>query len=68
MARALPWRDARELTDADIRLERFAIPRFYDPTGGRIRIDGTDIRDYTLQGIRRQIGFVLQAEAVCPAV
>jgi len=36
------------------------IPRFYDPTAGRILIDGTDIRDYTLQGIRRQIGFVLQ--------
>jgi ABC-type multidrug transport system fused ATPase/permease subunit len=36
------------------------IPRFYDPVGGRILIDGTDIKDYTLQGIRRQIGFVLQ--------
>jgi ABC-type multidrug transport system fused ATPase/permease subunit len=36
------------------------IPRFYDPTAGRILIDGIDIRDYTLQGIRRQIGFVLQ--------
>ena len=36
------------------------IPRFYDPTAGRILIDGIDIRDYTVQGIRRQIGFVLQ--------
>jgi subfamily B ATP-binding cassette protein MsbA len=36
------------------------IPRFYDPTNGRILIDGTDIREYTLRGIRRQIGFVLQ--------
>jgi len=36
------------------------IPRFYDPTAGRILIDGTDIRDYKLQGIRRQIAFVLQ--------
>ena len=36
------------------------IPRFYDPTAGRILIDGSDIREYTLQGIRRQIGFVLQ--------
>ena len=36
------------------------IPRFYDSTAGRILIDGTDIREYTLQGIRRQIGFVLQ--------
>jgi ABC-type multidrug transport system fused ATPase/permease subunit len=36
------------------------IPRFYDPTAGRILIDGTDIREYTLRGIRRQIAFVLQ--------
>jgi len=36
------------------------IPRFYDPTGGRILIDGTDICDYTLEGLRKQIGFVLQ--------
>jgi ABC-type multidrug transport system fused ATPase/permease subunit len=36
------------------------IPRFYDPTAGRILVDGSDIRDYTLQGLRRQIGFVLQ--------
>jgi ABC-type multidrug transport system fused ATPase/permease subunit len=36
------------------------IPRFYDPTAGRILIDGSDSREYTLQGIRRQIGFVLQ--------
>ena len=36
------------------------IPRFYDPTAGRILVDGSDIRDYTLEGLRRQIGFVLQ--------
>ncbi len=36
------------------------IPRFYDPTAGRILIDGCDSRDYRLQGMRRQIGFVLQ--------
>ena len=36
------------------------IPRFYDPTAGRILVDETDIREYTLQGIRRQIAFVLQ--------
>jgi ABC-type multidrug transport system fused ATPase/permease subunit len=36
------------------------IPRFYDPTAGRILIDGTDTREYTLRGIRRQIGFVQQ--------
>jgi ABC-type multidrug transport system fused ATPase/permease subunit len=36
------------------------IPRFYDPSAGRILIDGIDVRDYTVAGIRRQIGFVLQ--------
>ena len=36
------------------------IPRFYDPTAGRILIDGVDVRELTLPGIRRQIGFVLQ--------
>src|ERR1700676_5033642 len=36
------------------------IPRFYDPTAGRILVDGSDIRDYTLQGLRSQIAFVLQ--------
>jgi ABC-type multidrug transport system fused ATPase/permease subunit len=36
------------------------IPRFYDPTAGTIRIDGVDIRDYKVQGLRNQIGYVLQ--------
>ncbi|OAI41389.1 ABC transporter [Verrucomicrobia bacterium SCGC AG-212-E04] len=36
------------------------IPRFYDPTGGRVLLDGVDLRDYTLKGLRAQIGFVLQ--------
>jgi ABC-type multidrug transport system fused ATPase/permease subunit len=36
------------------------IPRFYDPTAGAIQIDGVDIRDYTLQGLRKHIGYVLQ--------
>ena len=36
------------------------IPRFYDPTQGRILIDGHDIRDFTLQSLRSQIGIVLQ--------
>ena len=36
------------------------ILRFYDPTAGRILIDGVDVREFTLRGIRRQIGFVLQ--------
>ena len=36
------------------------IPRFYDPTAGRITIDGYDLRDVTLDSLRRQIGVVLQ--------
>jgi ABC-type multidrug transport system fused ATPase/permease subunit len=36
------------------------IPRFYDPTAGSVLIDGKDIRSFTLAGLRRQIGFVLQ--------
>ena len=36
------------------------IPRFRDHDAGTIRIDGGDICDYKLNGLRRQIGFVLQ--------
>src|SRR5258708_2387953 len=36
------------------------IPRFYDPTSGAVLIDGVDVRDYKLQGLRNQIAFVLQ--------
>lgn len=36
------------------------IPRFYDPTEGRILLDGHDIRTATLQSLRSQIGIVLQ--------
>jgi ABC-type multidrug transport system fused ATPase/permease subunit len=36
------------------------IPRFYDPTSGTIKIDGTDVRDFTLTGLRNQIAYVLQ--------
>lgn len=36
------------------------IPRFYDPTGGAITIDGNDLRDVTIDSLRRQIGIVLQ--------
>jgi len=36
------------------------IPRFYDPTAGRILIDEMDIRNITLQSLRSQIGIVLQ--------
>jgi ABC-type multidrug transport system fused ATPase/permease subunit len=36
------------------------IPRFYDPGGGRVLVDGMDVKDYKLQGLRSQIGYVLQ--------
>jgi ABC-type multidrug transport system fused ATPase/permease subunit len=36
------------------------IPRFRDPDAGRITIDGVDITDFKLHGLRCQIGFVLQ--------
>jgi len=36
------------------------IPRFYDATGGKIFIDGHDVRDYKLHPLRDQIGYVLQ--------
>ena len=36
------------------------IPRFYDVTGGRITIDGTDIRDVTKSSIRQNVGIVQQ--------
>ncbi|MGI6115027.1 MULTISPECIES: ABC transporter ATP-binding protein [unclassified Clostridium] len=36
------------------------IPRFYDVTGGRVLIDGQDVRDVTLQSLRAQIGVVQQ--------
>ena len=36
------------------------LPRFYDPTEGRITIDGYDLRDVTLDSLRAHIGIVLQ--------
>jgi len=36
------------------------LPRFYDPQEGVIRIDGHDIRDLTLDSLRRNIGIVTQ--------
>lgn len=36
------------------------IPRFYDPTSGIIKIDGTDVRQFRQRSLRQQISFVLQ--------
>ena len=36
------------------------ISRFYDPLSGQVKIDGNDVRQYTLKSLRDQISFVLQ--------
>ena len=36
------------------------LPRFYDPTTGRVLIDGVDIRHATISSLRKQIGLVTQ--------
>lgn len=36
------------------------IPRFYDPSGGRIILDGHDLRDVTITSLRNNIGMVMQ--------
>jgi ABC-type multidrug transport system fused ATPase/permease subunit len=36
------------------------IPRLYDPTEGRILIDGTDLREFSLEFLRRRIGLLSQ--------
>src|SRR4051812_2120503 len=36
------------------------VPRFYDPSGGRILIDGVDVTTFKLDALRTQVGFVLQ--------
>ncbi len=36
------------------------IPRFYDPHRGRITLDGHDLRDLTIESLRRNIGMVMQ--------
>jgi ATP-binding cassette subfamily B protein/subfamily B ATP-binding cassette protein MsbA len=42
------------------------LPRFFDPTRGSVAIDGTDIREYQLASLRRQIGMVLQPPLIFP--
>ena len=36
------------------------VPRFYDPTGGEVCIDGVDIRDYDIESLRKVMGIVTQ--------
>ncbi|MEK7823902.1 MAG: ABC transporter ATP-binding protein [Candidatus Eisenbacteria bacterium] len=40
------------------------LPRFYDPTGGRVTVDGTDLRDTTVASLRAQLGIVTQETIV----
>jgi len=42
------------------------IPRFYDPTGGRVLLDGTDVREFQLRALRQQVGMVLQPPLIFP--
>ena len=36
------------------------VPRFYDVSGGRVTLDGADVRDVTLRSLRRAIGVITQ--------
>jgi ABC-type multidrug transport system fused ATPase/permease subunit len=36
------------------------VPRFYDALTGTVAVDGVDVRDYSVKGLRDQIGYVLQ--------
>lgn len=40
------------------------IPRFYDATGGRVLVDGVDVRNYGLNALRGRIGVVSQKKAL----
>jgi ABC-type multidrug transport system fused ATPase/permease subunit len=42
------------------------LPRFYDPQGGRITIDGVDVRHATLRSLREQIAIVTQDSVIFP--
>ena len=40
------------------------IPRFYDPVAGQVLLDGVDVRQYRLNSLRQNIGFVMQGSAL----
>ena len=40
------------------------IPRFYDPIAGQVLLDGVDVRQYRLNSLRQNIGFVMQGSAL----
>jgi subfamily B ATP-binding cassette protein MsbA len=42
------------------------LPRFYDPTGGAIKLDGVDIRRSRIADVRRHVALVLQESVILP--
>jgi ATP-binding cassette subfamily B protein/subfamily B ATP-binding cassette protein MsbA len=42
------------------------VPRFYDPTAGRVLLDGIDVREFRLKALRQQVAMVLQPALVFP--
>ena len=42
------------------------LPRFYDPTRGRVLVDSVDAREYRLESLRRQVAIVLQPPLLFP--
>jgi ATP-binding cassette, subfamily B, bacterial len=43
------------------------LPRFYDPSGGALKLDGVDARKIKLRDLRRHVSLVLQENAILPA-
>ena len=43
------------------------LPRFFDPTGGAVKLDGTDLRELRVKDLRAQIALVLQEPILLPA-
>jgi subfamily B ATP-binding cassette protein MsbA len=43
------------------------LPRFYDPTGGRILLEETDVRDLKVRDVRGHVALVLQENPILPA-
>jgi ATP-binding cassette, subfamily B, bacterial len=42
------------------------LPRFFDPTAGRVELDGVDIREYPIRELRRRVALVLQPPMIFP--
>src|SRR5205823_1403588 len=43
------------------------LPRFYDPTGGQLLLDGIDLRTIKVKDLRRHVALVLQDAGLLPA-